>query len=453
MGDDLTRRAFLAAATLSAAAGAALASPPARFNTAQASPGRRSPNEKLNVAGVGVGGKGYGDIMECRRENVIALCDVDWNRAGEAFYRLPDAKRYRDYEEMFDKHPEIDAVTVSTSDHMHAPIAHLAMQLGKHVYVQKPLTQTVAEARLLTRVAEETGVATQMGNQGHCQDGVRELCELIWSGAIGAVREVHVWTNRPIWPQGLPAALPSQAVPDHLQWDLWLGSAAWRPYNEGYAPFNWRGWWEFGAGALGDMGCHIMDPANWALKLDAAPHFSVEVVEQEGNTEECFPTKSIIKYEFPERDDMPACTAYWYDGGLLPQRPHDVPSEVQLGDGDNGSLFIGEEGYLACRTYGEDPQLLPEHKYHRFQRPEPFLERIRLQNPYLNWLEACKGGPKAASHFGYSGPFTELVLMGNVALKAGTKLEFDRASMRVTNDEAANAHLTKAYRRGWELPV
>ncbi|MCC6145453.1 MAG: Gfo/Idh/MocA family oxidoreductase, partial [Candidatus Hydrogenedentes bacterium] len=263
MSDKLTRRSFLAVTTTTALAGY-VARGETRVNTAQVVPGKVSPNEKLNIAGIGVGGKGYGDIMECRRENVIALCDVDWERAGEAFYKMPDAKKYKSFHEMLEKEPSIDAVTVSTPDHTHAIAAYTALKAGKHVYCQKPLTQTVAEARLLTNTARELGLTTQMGNQGHCGDGVRETCEIIWSGGIGAVKEVHIWTNRPIWPQAVPEPLPSQPVPADMNWDLWISTAPWRPYNEKYAPFNWRGWWDFGAGALGDMACHIMDPANWA---------------------------------------------------------------------------------------------------------------------------------------------------------------------------------------------
>jgi predicted dehydrogenase len=452
MSDKLTRRSFLAVTTTTTLAGY-MARGETRVNTAQVVPGKVSPNEKINVAGIGVGGKGYGDIMECRRENVVALCDVDWERAGEAFYKMPDAVKYKSFFEMLEKEPSIDAVTVSTPDHTHAIAAYTALKAGKHVYCQKPLTQTVAEARLLTNTARELGLTTQMGNQGHCGDGVRETCEIIWSGGIGAVKEVHIWTNRPIWPQAVPEALPSQAVPADMQWDLWLSVAPWRAYNADYAPFNWRGWWDFGAGALGDMGCHIMDPANWALKLQDAPSFSVEVVQQEGNNLQTFPSKSIIKYTFPARADMGPVDVYWYDGGLLPERPADIPADLKLGDGDNGSLFVGEKGYLACATYGENPQLLPEANFKDYKRPEQTIERIRMQNPYVNWLDGIKNGTKPASNFEYSGPFTEVVVFGNVALASGKRLEFDRASMKVTNDEAANALLTKQYRRGWELPV
>ncbi len=448
MSDKLTRRSFLAVSTATAMTGLA-----PRVNAAEVVPGKKSPNEALRIAGIGVGGKGTGDIMACRRENIVALCDPDAERAREAFERLPDAKRYTDYREMLEAE-NLDAVTISTPDHSHAPAAYFAMMKGLHCFVQKPLTQTVAEARLLTNLAREKGVVTQMGNQGHCRDGVRELCEIFWDGAIGDVREVHIWTNRPIWPQGIENALEERPVPDTMDWDVWLGPAPLRPYNPGYAPFSWRGWWDFGAGALGDMGCHIMDPANWALKLNDAPTFTVELVEQEGNTEQAFPNKSIVKYSFDARGDMPPVDLYWYDGGLLPNHPEDIPADVTLGEGDNGSLFVGEKGYLTCATYGEEVRLLPADRFADYKKPEPYIERIRAQNPHLNWLDGIHGRvPEPASNFNYAGPFTEMVVLGNACLKVDGQLRFDRETMRVTNKPEANQWLSKTYREGWEIPV
>jgi predicted dehydrogenase len=330
----------------------------------------------------------------------------------------------------------------------------MAMQMGKHVYVQKPLTHTIAEARLLAKTAEETGVVTQMGNQGHCGDGVRQYCEMVWNGDIGQVTEAHVWTNRPVWPQGIAEPLPSQVVPGTMNWDLWIGPAAWRHYNKDYAPFNWRGWWDFGCGAIGDMACHIMDPVFWSLKLYEAPAFAVEVVKQEGMNAQTAPLGSVIKYSFPARGEMGPVDVYWYDGTFKPERPAGIPESEKLGDGNNGSLLVGTDGVATAGEYGGDPRLLPDARMKDYRFPAEQIERVRGQNPYYNWIAACKGElEQAASHFGYAGPLTEVANMGNVALHAGERIEYDVAQMRITNNEAANALLSKPYRRGWELPV
>jgi predicted dehydrogenase len=449
---DMTRRAFLMATTTTAV-GLAWADKP---NTAKVVPRKISPNEKINIAAIGCGGKGMSDIMGCKHENIIALCDPDWDRAGEAFYRIKDAKRYKDYRKMLEEmDKEIDACIVSTPDHTHAPAAYHCMMLGKHVYVQKPLTHTIAEARFLDAVAKETGVITQMGNQGHCGDGVRELCEMLWSGAIGEVREAHIWTNRPIWPQGIDKPLEAQPVPETMDWDLWIGTAPMRDYNKGYAPFNWRGWWDYGCGAIGDMACHIMDPAFWSLKLIEAKTYTVEVVQQEGMNPQTAPTKSIVKFEFPERAGMPPVTVYWYDGGLKPERPADIPEGQKIGDADgqNGSLFIGSNGYLTTGTYGGGSRILPDERMKEYQRPDPTIPRVRGENPYRNWTEAMHEGKKAESDFSYASKLTEVANFGNVALHAGKKLEWDVEAFKITNDKDANQLLTKEYRKGWELPI
>ena len=448
----LTRRAFLAATTTSVLmAGYAGAQKP---NTAQVVPRKLSPNEKLNVAGIGVGGMGKGDIMSCASENIVALCDVDAKQAEETFYKLSSAKQYKDYRKMLEEmDKEIDAVTVSTPDHTHAPAAYMAMMMGKHVRVQKPLTHTIAEARLLAKTAKETGVVSQMGNQGHAGNGVRELCEALWAGAIGDVKEAHIWTNRPIWPQAISKPYKKEKIPETMEWDLWIGSAPERPYNHKYAPFNWRGWWDFGCGAIGDMACHIMDPAFWSLKLYEAPAYSVEVLEQEGMNEETAPKKCVIKYQFPARGAMPPVDVYWYDGGIMPKRPDGVPENQKMGDGDNGSLFIGAKGVMTSGCYGGESRLLPDELMKDFKRPEPTIPRIEGENPYLNWLACCKTGEQAVSDFSYAGPLTEVANMGNVALWAGEKIEYDVASMKITNVKKANKFLSKKYRKGWELPV
>ncbi len=462
ISDNWTRRAFLAATTTTALglAGGAFGQKP---NTARVVPRKISPNEKINIAAIGAGGKGLSDIMGCDHENIVALCDPDWERAKEGFYRVgklndkrgnPAAKHYKDYRVMLEEMgDDIDACTISTPDHTHAPAADMAMRLGMHVYVQKPMTHTIAEARYLTKLAEETGVVTMMGNQGHCGDGVRELCEMLWDGAIGDVQECHIWTNRPIWPQGIPNALPGKDVPDEMDWDLWIGSAPMRDYNPGYAPFNWRGWWDFGCGAIGDMACHIMDPAFWSLKLIEADHFTVEAIYHEEMNNQTAPTKSKVKFEFPARADMPPVTVYWYDGGLLPERPEGVPADEELGEGDNGSLLIGTEGALTTGTYGGGSRIVPSEKMKDYKYPAQTIERIKGEDPYREWTNAIHEGRKAVSDFSYAGKLTEVANFGNVALMSGKKLEWDVEKFEITNDKAANQLLTKEYRTGWELPL
>ncbi len=438
----VSRRSFLLTGGAVVAAGKVLA------RTSALSRSRYKPfNEKLNIAAIGAGGKGATDIDGCSSENIVALCDADWKTAAKTFQKYPNAKQYKDFRVMFDKEKGIDAVTISTPDHTHAVAAMAAMERGIHVYVQKPLTHTIYEARRLTAAARKYGVATQMGNQGHSGEGVRQLCEIIWSGAIGNVREVHAWTNRPIWPQGIAAALPAEPVPDTFDWDVWLGPAPARPYNSGYAPFKWRGWWDFGCGALGDMACHILDPANWALQLRYPT--SVECLKQEGKTDQTYPTKSIIRYEFPARGSMPAVTVYWYDGGELPPRPKGIADSVKLGDGDNGSLFIGDKGIATTGTYGDGTRLLPDEVMKDYKLPEPILSRS--PGHYRDWIRACKGGGPACSNFDYAGPLTEWVVLGNLALRYPGKLLWDGEKMKVTNNSEANKWVKGNYRKGWHI--
>ena len=450
---DLTRRAFLASATTTAVVAGI-----ARANTARVVPRKLSPNGKINVAAIGAGGKGGDDIMSLHRikqnVNVVALCDVDWSQTEETFYRIPGAKQYRDYRKMLEEMGgEIDACTISTPDHTHAPAAYMAMNLGKHVYVQKPLTHTIAEARLLRETAKKTGVVTQMGNQGHCGNGVRDLCEMLWAGAVGDVTEAHIWTNRPVWPQGITEPLAEQPVPDTMDWDLWIGTAPMRPYNKGYAPFKWRGWWDFGCGAIGDMACHIMDPAFWSLKLGDAATFTAQTVSQEGMSAQTAPLKSVIKFTFPARADMQPVTVYWHDGGDKPPRPEGVPADEKLGDGDNGSLFIGTKGFITAGEYGGDARLLPAAAMKDYTKPPKTIERIPGQSPYKNWVDGMLTGKPCASNFDYAGPLTEVANFGNIALHAnGEAVTYDVASMKITSNPALNTLLTKEYRKGWELP-
>jgi predicted dehydrogenase len=458
----MTRRAFLAAATTTAVVAAAQAP-----NTARVVPRKVSPNEKLNVAAIGAGGKGRGDILSCAKtENVVALCDVDWDRAARTFEELPDVPRFRDFRIMLEKMPEIDAVTISTPDHTHAPAAYMAMKLGKHVYVQKPLTHTVAEARLLTNTAREAGVATQMGNQGHSGDGVRELCEMVWSGVIGQVREAHVWTHRPVWAnQGRGEPFPPEIAPENVDWDRWLGPAPWRPFSKAYCPHDWRAWQDFGGGSLGDMACHIMDAPYMSLRLKDAEWFTVEVVMQEGRNDQTFPLVSTIKYSFPARGDLGPVDVYWYDGHWddpntgepvkynRPPRPEGIPEDCVLGDNNaNGSFLVGEKGIITQGEYGGNPRLVPDDRMKDYKKPDPTLPRIPNQDHYQNWLQACKGGEPACSNFDYAGPFTEMVNFGNLVVKSGKKLRWDNVNGVVTNVENPAQIVSKEYRKGWELP-
>ncbi len=452
-----TRRTFLMGSAL-AVAGLSTA--------ALAAKGKRiSPNERLRVAAIGAGGQGGDDIRMMAKEDVVALCDVDWDRAAESFRAFPNARRYHDFREMLDKE-RLDAVTIGTPDHTHAVAALAAMQRGIHVRVQKPLTWSIAEARLLREAARKYDVVTAMGNQGHAGNGVRQMCEILWSNAIGFVREVHIWTDRPHWDQSPTGRLASQAVPDSLNWDLWLGPAPYRHYNEGYAPFSWRGWWEFGCGALGDMACHIMDPAYWALQLGVPT--SVECVSMEGGNAERPPTKSIIRYEFPARPfgetydvawrgkTLPPVTVYWYDGGNRPPQPPGVPMLTRLGDGDNGSYFVGDDGVATTGCYGYGSRLLPAERMKELQMPPQVIPRVPNGNAYTEFAAACKGGPRPGSNFDYAAPFTEMVHLGSLAVRAGVgkKIEWDADGMRCRNLPEVNEHVSRQNtRRGWEMAV
>lgn len=436
--------------------------------------GATPPSGKLNIAGVGVGGMGGGNLRavcaplselqagqepDPNSQNIVALCDVDWGYAQKTFNAYPDAKRYKDYrvmlEEMGDK---IDAVIVATPDHTHACVAMEAMRRGKHVYVQKPLTRTVYEARILTETARKYGVVTQMGNQGHSNEDIRRICEWIWDGAIGDVREVHAFTNRPLWPQGIEAPKEAEAVPETLDWNLFLGPAPDRPYNSIYHPWNWRAWVDFGTGSLGDMACHILDPVFWALKLkyptSVQGSFSVSVPrtrQRMTEIKDSYPQASIIHYEFPAREGMPAVKVHWYDGGLLPERPDDLEPGRRMGDGGNGVIFVGDKGKLMCGCYSESPQLIPYEKMKAYSKPKEVIPRIKTSHE-MDWINAIKEGRQPSSSFDYSGPLTEMCVMGNLSLFfPGQKLLWDGQNMKVTNNEKANDYVNPPYREGWYL--
>jgi predicted dehydrogenase len=402
----------------------------------------KSANEKLNVAVIGVAGRGSANLSGVSGENIVALCDVDELRLAKAATRHGKAKKFNDYRKMLDEYAgQIDAVVVSTPDHNHAPASVMAMKLGKHVYCEKPLAHEVFEARVMTQVAAETKVATQMGNQNHSGAGYRRTVELVQSGAIGEVRNVHTWSNRPVWPQGIGRPEDTPPVPKNIDWDVWLGPAPERPYHSAYMPFKWRGWWDFGTGALGDMGCHIFDPAYWALKLTAPT--TVEA-QQEGKTSETASKWSIIRYEFPARDTLPAVTFTWWDGGKRP--PTDLFEGATVPS--NGVLFLGSKGKLLC-PHGGTPQLLPKEKFADFKQPESFLPPT--MGHHADWINACKNGGQPSSNFAYAGPLTETVLLGNLAIRAGKKIEWDSKNLKVTNSKEATDLVQRAYRKGWTL--
>jgi predicted dehydrogenase len=406
-----------------------------------------SPNERLDIGLIGVGGRGAANLEAVSGENVVALCDVDDRQLGRAAEKFPAAGTYHDFRELLE-HKGLDAVVVSTPDHTHAVAAMMALKLGKHVYCEKPLTHSIAEARALARAAAEAKVATQMGNAGHSSESTRRVVELVRAGAIGPVREVHAWTNRPIWPQGLDHRPEPKTAPAHVRWDLWLGPAPERPYSEAYHPFKWRGWWDFGTGALGDMGCHVLDPAFWALGLR-----DPEGVEAEGPpiNPETAPRWSIVRYEFPARDGRPPVKLSWYDGGKLP--PAELFDGHTPAEGSSGSVFIGDKGRLLVNhgggRGGRAYRLLPERDYAGYEAPEPSLPRS--PGHHAEWIAACKAGGPTGTSFDYAGPLTEVVLLGNVALHSGRKIAWDAANMRPKDGPMDDLYIRREYRAGWSL--
>jgi predicted dehydrogenase len=411
------------------------------------------PSEKVNIAGIGVGGQGGGDIQNVSSQNIVALCDVDWRRAGGTFRRYPKARKYKDFRVMLDKEDKnIDAVVVATPDHVHAVASIAAIKRDKHVYCEKPLTHSVYEARKVAEAAREHKVATQMGNQGQASEGTRLVCENIWGGAIGHVREVHVWTDRPLrgldkvyWPQGVGRPEDTPPVPDGLDWDLWLGPAPKRPYHPAYVPFKWRGWWDFGTGALGDIGCHSIDPIWRALKLKAplSVHAACTLVNNE-----TFPVASRVTYQFGARGDMPPVKLHWYDGGMRPPRPDELEDGQHFGD--NGTMFVGDKGKMLGHM------IIPESRRKEFGKAPKVLERS--PGHHQEWIDACKGGKPAGSNFDHAGPLAEAVLLGNVALRPAIKEKLTRVSLlwdsenfKITNVPEANQYLHCQYREGYSL--
>ena len=483
-------------------------------------------NEKLNIAGVGVGGRGADDLRGCSSENIVALCDVDSRQGGPTFKRYEKAVQYTDFRKMLDKEDKnIDAVVIATADHMHATVALACMERKKHVYVEKPLTRTPWEARLLAEAAAKYGVATQMGNQGYSHEAHRTACEIVWSGEIGNVTEVHAVTSAPSWPQGIQAIPPEEPVPSGLDWDLWLGGAATRPYTSGgwdkehaptgssspggfYLPFNWRGFYDFGTGSLGDWGIHTLGPANQALQL--GPPIAVECIRAEQRSKFTFPLRSVLRYDFAARGNMPPVSVYWYDGvrGDLTYlyRPKGLENEVLLPSSNNlaalgrpdlgsggegpqagrgaaaggrgstpagrglsagaapagrggrgpapgvltgsGALFVGDKGYMATVARGEGVWLLPAARWAEYRLPTPVLPRS--PGHYRDWMRACKGGDPSCSRFGVAGPFAEWVTLGAIAYRFEGKLQYDAKAQRFTNNAEANKYLKPVFRKGWE---
>ena len=489
---DLCRGMLATAATLSIVP-----------RTVLAGSGQKPPSEKINVAVIGTGCQGMRHVQALLARQpdaqVVAVCDV--NRTGSDYFDLKGgvaglepARRmveshyaqqqrsgtyngcaaYRDFRELFDAETDIDAVVVATPDHTHAVIAMQAIRRGKHVYCEKPLTHSIDEARQLSEAARAAGVATQMGNQLHALETVRRQVELIKSGVIGQVRRVHAWCGDtgwygpwsavrqqrwsalgPAWAAGPDRPQDTPPVPDGLDWDLWLGPAAHRPYHPAYVPFKWRGWWDFGSGTLGDMGCHILDPVFWALDLNAP----VTVAASSSRvTAETAPVAAIVRYAFPARDDLPPLDLTWYEGGLQPDRPRELDEGSDLPP--FGLLYIGDDGKLLAPYFGT-PTLLPESLGNDTQLSEPFLPRVDLQtegpNPlslahhHREWLNACQGGPTALSNFSYAGPLTEAVQLGTIAIRTGKKLVWDAPNMNVTNAAGANEYVRPQYREGWAL--
>jgi len=448
-GRGITRRQVLRGAA--AAAGLAVVS--RRVLGGAAGP---APSAKLNLACIGAGGRGADDLGELHDQAIVALCDVDWARAADTFKRFPDARRYRDFREMLDKEGDrVDAVVVATPDHVHAVASMAAIRHGKHVYCEKPLTRTVHEARALATAAREAKVATQMGNQGMAFEGNRLINEWIADGAIGPVREVHVWSDRPThlgtkdlyWAQAVERPAGSPPVPETLSWDLWLGPAPERPYHPAYVPFAWRGWWDFGSGGLGDMGIHNLAPEFSAL--DLGPPTSV-CASSTPVFPETLPVASAVHYDFPARGQRPAVRLHWYDGGLLPPRPEELEDGREL-NREDGILFVGDKGKMLVEGWGgESPRLIPEAAMKAYKRPPKTLPRS--VGHHREWVEACKGGPAGRSDFSVAGPLTEAVLLGTVCVRCGgRKLLWDSKNFKVTNVPEANQYLHYEYRKGWML--
>ena len=447
---NLSRRSFI---TLSAAAAAILGIPGCVTRPVTA-PEPVAPGKKIRIAQIGFGGQGNTDIRKFANEEVVALCDIDWTlpKVKEIFELYPNAKRYRDFRVMLkEMRQEIDAVVISTPDHMHFLCAYMAISMGKHVYVQKPLTPTIWEARELLRLSREMKVCTQMGNQGHSGEGTRMACEWYRAGLLGNVSEVHAWTNRPIWPQGMPEWPAEEPLTEGLNWDLFLGRAQVRPFSKLIHPFKWRGFRDYGSGAMGDMGCHILDASYWAMELEAP--ISVEA-ESTGLTNVAFPKNAKVTYQFPARGNRPAVKLIWYEGGLKPEMPASLKAEGHVFP-KGGQLWLGDKEMLLDETdYCLSPRIAPDARMQalRPNLPAKTIPRVPKGNHYENWLSAIRAGnPElAVSRFDYAVPLTEFLLLGNIALLTGKKLTWNRDQM-TTGDAEADSYIKPLFRKGWTL--
>jgi predicted dehydrogenase len=504
MQNDVSRRHFFFGALLTGAV------PAAGFGSTVSLKqlGYKSPNEKLSIAAIGAGGRATVNIPGCASENIVAFADPDDRAAAPTYKLYPKAKTYRDFRRMLDKEgANVDAVIISAPDHIHAVAAYRSMQLGKHVYCEKPLTHSIWEARFLRDAAQKYKVATQMGNQGYSLEGERIAAEIIWSGEIGDVKEVHCWTDRPIWPQGMDKLPDEEKVPEGLDWDVWLGPAATRPYSAAYCPFNWRGWLDFGSGALGDIACHVLGTVNMALRLGGSS-CTVEVVRQESKSTYAFPKRSVTEFNFPARGGLGPVKVVWTDAAVgPPYRPEGIPEGEPLMSGKgafgaggmftdgapsaggpggatgtpvpiagsaapapprgapsggptfdgrrintpngSGAIFVGTKGYLTSDDYGGNIRLLPLARHQAYKLPPQVL--TRSPGHYADWIRACKGGEPPCSNFSVSAPFSEIVQLGALALHFDGKLEWDSAKGRFTNRPEANAYLKPRFRKGWEL--
>lgn len=468
--ESLSRRNFIKNAGLAAAAFTIVP----RF--VLGGKGFLAPSDTLYIAGIGVGGKGESDLTgfaQNPKAKIAFLCDVDDRMAVTSRKNFPNAKYYKDYRIMLEKEGKgIDAVSVSTPDHMHGIQAMAAMQMGKHVYVQKPLTHDIYEARMLAEAAKKYKVVTQMGNQFASADPVRVAKEWVDAGLIGDVTTVQTWTNRPVWPQGVPAPTGKFDVPKEVDWDLWLGTAKYIDYNPAYLPFNWRGWWNFGTGALGDMACHIMDAAFRILPIDFPTEVECSSTTawsdffKEAHYLDSCPASSIIHLKFPRKDGKGDIKFTWMDGGLVPKRPDELLPDEELGYGGNGYIFEGTKGKIMA-NYSKMPVLLPTARMKEVTLPKPTLPRVpgAEEGHYTQWVDACLAGYgkiQLSSPFEYAGPFTEAVLMGNLAIRSYAmfndngypgrkKLLWDAKNMKITNFDEANAFVKREYRSGWTM--
>ena len=450
--DPLTRREFLGTTAAVAASAASFTIVPAHV---LGGPRHVPPSEKLNIAGIGIGGMGAGNLAQLETENIVALCDVDHDFVAPTFQKYPQAKVWKDYRKMLEEQKDIDAVLIATPDHTHAVIAMAALQAGKHVYCQKPLTHDIYESRRLAVAAREAGVITQMGIQGHSGEGARLVCEWIWDGAIGEVREVDAWCNVSYYPWGhtywsskYGAGRPEDApaVPSTLDWDLWIGPAPMRPYHPAYHPAVWRCWHDFGSSMMCDRGTHTLDPIVWALRLHTP--ISVEATAMGGN-DETHPLAAVVTYRFAAREKLPPVKLTWYEGVRAP-RPEELEPGRVMGESEGGVIFKGSKGMLMCGIYGNSPRLIPESRMDEYKRPKPTLPRVEAGHEQ-DWVRACKSGQPPCAPFDYGALLTEICLLGNIAKRVDARIEWDAKNMKVTNLPDANQYVRRPYREGWSL--